>query len=233
MDFKSVSLALENIKKIYRGHLLTTNFCSDDKLVSWNNYVPLVNKRYSYLWEYQYLLNCRQYSFLFSDNSFFQFFFKFDSEGVLKKAKLAYYPYPITASSVEKIEELFEAYEQLGLDISDESWIELLRETDSDVRIGKTSHFRLDYDDSVGSHDKAHFQYSALNEMRISSSVLLNPFLFMHFVFTSIDYGRQDMDWFRKIILTNNYSTILNILKSTNHNHQVETASLLFVNLGS
>lgn len=119
MDSRSISLALEKIKILYKDKILTTNVRSDDPMVSWINYIPLVNKRYSYLWEYQYLLNNKQYSFLFADNSFFQFFYEFDGDGSIKRAKLAYYPYPIISSSAQKIDELFEVYEQLGLDISD------------------------------------------------------------------------------------------------------------------
>lgn len=231
MDFRSVSLSLEKISSLYKNKILTTNFCANASLVSWNNYIPLINKRYSYLWEYQYLLNERQYSFLLSDNSFFQFFYEFDNAGAIKKAKLAYYPYPIISSSAKKIEDLFAIYELLGLDISDESWIEMLRESDSDIRIGRTSHFRMDFDLKADSHDKSHLQYSALNELRISSKVVLNPFVFIHSVFSAIDCGKNETEWFRNLIATRSYMTVLDILRRENHNLVVDTSNIFRVGL--
>lgn len=50
-----------------------------------------------------------------------------------------------------------------------------------------TSHIRLDFDSKVSSHSKCHLQVGAINDIRIDSKKLLNPFVFFDWILKKIN----------------------------------------------
>ncbi|GAB3992022.1 hypothetical protein GCM10028807_24150 [Spirosoma daeguense] len=88
---------LSAINNVFSEYILDTNFVRKTSVISWPDYKP-GNSKFFYAREYEYLLNNRQYSFLFADRSFMQCYYCFGENGgasILKEVKLCYYPYPV------------------------------------------------------------------------------------------------------------------------------------------
>jgi hypothetical protein len=143
-----------------------------ERIISWKGSTPGIIKGVYYPLEYQFLLDRHQYSLLLSDGSFFQFFYQFDNNDDLVRAKLAFYPAPVPTR--DSNDEISEAAEQ-ALDRGEEAlyehlynWTELM-----EIR-GKlpsnTSHVRFDFDRDVTTHSKSHLQFGGVQEFRVAAS---------------------------------------------------------------
>jgi len=105
---------LENIKKLFSPVIQEDSFLKKDSTISWKNYSAGISK-FLYSKEFRDNINKRQYSFLLTDNSHFQFYYEF-KDAVLIKAKLAYYPVPVSSkdeSDVSKLEEYLDEEDDL------------------------------------------------------------------------------------------------------------------------
>jgi hypothetical protein len=101
-----VSEELKSIKKLFSCVIQEDSFFVKDSIISWKNYSPGISK-FLYSKEFRDNINKRQYSFLLNDNSHFQFFYEFEN-GILIKAKLAYFPVPVPSkedNDISKLEE--------------------------------------------------------------------------------------------------------------------------------
>lgn len=77
-----------------------------------------------------------------------------------------------------KIQNLSDIGQQLGLSKDEvyESWI------DKKYKLVNTSHFRIDYDSSVKSHNKVEIQFGGTNNIRFPFEKLISPFIFFEFI---------------------------------------------------
>lgn len=176
--------SLGGISRLHSSLLLTTNYCNDYDAISWPAYKPGIFAAMPYAVEYQKLVDDRQFSFLIRDKSFFQFYYKWDGE-TLKSARLAYYPSPLKISGA--MDELLIAAEESGVDILEDMYLGAHSWAEQGIDLLNCSHLRLDYDSSATSHSQCHLQFAAINEFRIESKVLLNPFIFFEWVVSSIE----------------------------------------------
>ncbi|MDF2180599.1 DUF2290 domain-containing protein [Neptuniibacter sp. CAU 1671] len=188
MDFNTVKRGLDNISSLYSSMLLEDNFLAHEKIVSWKGHRPGILKNIVYAAEYQKLLDEKQYSFLLKDNSFFQFYYEWKDEKI-KSARLCYYPAPVKINGT--LDNLRELAEESGIDLIQEIYFGAETWVDLGIDVVNTSHIRLDYDSNVTSHSKCHLQFASFNCFRISSSVLLNPFIFFEWIFMHINTGAQ------------------------------------------
>ncbi|WP_039925397.1 DUF2290 domain-containing protein [Alishewanella aestuarii] len=185
MDFTYILRSLRDINSHYKDIILESNYIHENDIISWPNYRSGILNRKIYGSEYQKLIDSRQYSFLLFDKSFIQFFFEKEGDHITK-AKLAYYPVPLKISNAYN--DILESAEESGLDILEdlffgvESWI------DKGIDVVNTSHIRLDYDSRVNSHSKCHLQVGAINEIRIDSQKLLNPFVFFDWIVSKLNF---------------------------------------------
>ncbi len=141
------ALASQGIERV-RQHLLpvtqVSNFVlrSEAREISWGGRASGVAKGVYYPIEYQHLLDRQQYSVLLGNGSFFQFFYCFNNQDQLHKAKLAYYPRPIPTGDgpQELLGAADQAFERLDEDLHDHlySLSELL--LDSRVHPVNTTH---------------------------------------------------------------------------------------------
>lgn len=179
LTIQTVERSLNNIDACCSSLLLETNFNLDDDTFSWPNYSHGVLSSLTYVGEYQRLIDNKQFSFLLIDKSFFQFFFDFDGVN-LKSAKLCYYPAPVKISGA--IDELYEVAEASGIDLIEEFYFGAEEWINRGIDLVNTSHFRLDYDPRATSHSQCHVQFGGINELRIPSRVLINPFIFFDWI---------------------------------------------------
>lgn len=152
-----------------------------EKTISWIGRKPGIIKGSYYPLEYQYLLDTHQYSILLSDGSFFQFYYQFDEEEVLKSARLAFYPKPL--STKDNIDQLIDAADG-ALEKDDQelyehlyNWTELMEI--KDITPSNTSHIRFDYDHSATSHSPSHLQLGGIHEFRVSANYFPQPLAFV------------------------------------------------------
>ncbi|MFA0214031.1 DUF2290 domain-containing protein [Vibrio cyclitrophicus] len=177
MSRLSVERSIENIKNTYKSYIMTDNVDTKGTHISWYNYKPGIITNLSYPREYQILLDSGQYSFLLKDNSFFQFYFQYCDEGHLKKCRLAYYPAPVfTKETAEDVMNYMDTASDWLAEALDEVILDMI---EHDTKLTQTSHLRFDYDDNVESHSKCHLQFGGINNFRISSKVIILPFLFV------------------------------------------------------
>lgn len=137
-----------------------------------------------YPMEFQFMLDTQQYSLLLSDQSFFQFYYQFDDNDVLQKARLAYYPMPtnVDVTQEEVIEGAETALDKEDSDIFNHLYnlaelMELHRLTPVN-----TSHVRFDYDSTCTAHEPAHIQYGGLNDLRLPANFVPQPLAFVELV---------------------------------------------------
>lgn len=161
------------------------------KKISWLGRKPGIFKNAYYPLEYQYLLDNHQYSLLLTDGSFFQFFYEFDNTDSLKKAKLAYYPKPISTN--DSIETLTAAADE-ALEREDEelyehifNWVEYMELQKKPP--SNTSHVRFDYDRSTSSHAPSHIQFSGIQEFRVPAEFYPLPLTFIELCLPILKIG--------------------------------------------
>lgn len=179
MNPQVIRRALTDINDAFAPLIMETNFCETDEAYSWPGYVPGIPNSLAYAAEYQRLIDRKQFSFLLMDKSFFQFYFKFDIESI-SNARLAYYPPPLKISGA--IDDIVEVAEMSGLDLLEELYLGAESWIDRGIDIVNTSHIRLDYDSEVTAHCPCHIQFGGVNEFRIPSFSLINPFIFFEWV---------------------------------------------------
>lgn len=189
MDLQVITRALSDIHTLFSSLLLETNHLAIDEKVSWPNYIPGVQGSLAYAAEYQRFVDQSQYSFLLRDKSFFQFYFEFKGNSIIS-AKLAYYPSPVKISGA--MDQIIEVAETSGVDLLEEFYLGAENWVDRGIDIVNTSHIRLDYDSKVTSHAPCHFQFGGINQFRIPSKELINPFIFFEWVCENI--GIDDFD---------------------------------------
>ncbi len=153
----------------------------NDKTISWHGRLSGIQRDIYYPLEYQYLLDRHQYSILLSDGSFFQFYYRFDSQEKLKSAKLAYYPRPI--SIPDSLDDLIVGAEA-ALERDDDLMYEHLYNTvelleKNGVIPTNTSHIRFDYDYRAQSHAASHLQLGGIQDFRIPSNFVPQPLAFV------------------------------------------------------
>lgn len=161
----------------FRKLIISSNFICAGNIVSWPRYIPGINDSILYAKNYELLRDEQQYSLLLKDGSFIQVFYEFNGND-LHKARLAYYPFPIRTK--ETVEDLYEYHMEANEDELENHYAELIKEAEEygDLFGVNTSHMRIDYDSNVDVHSKCHLQVGSLNHIRVSSKVLISPFLF-------------------------------------------------------
>lgn len=154
------------------------------RLVTWRGRRTGIRNNMYYPMEFQFMLDTQQYSLLLSDQSFFQFYYQFDNNDVLQKARLAYYPVPanVDVTQEEVIEGAETALDKEDNDIFDHLYnlselMELHRLTPVN-----TSHVRFDYDSTCTAHEPAHIQYGGLNDLRLPADFVPQPLAFVELV---------------------------------------------------
>lgn len=211
-----INAVLADIKLVrhhFKDLIIDAQLESSENTISWPRYIPGISKRL-YAKEYEFLRNERQYSLVLDNNGIIQFHYTFKDD-VLKKARLAYYPYPVAVKEdFDELEDYFSSTDDivvaeyyydlanlaqatLGGPVSDpniaaekadfeqlgKSEMDVLEENfNSKYLLTNTSHLRFDYDAKVESHNKFEIQYSSINNIRIPSSKLIFPFVFMDFI---------------------------------------------------
>lgn len=179
MPTQIVNRALNDINKCFSSLLLETNFNLENDIVSWPNYTPGIPTALAYAAEYQRLIDKKQFSFLLMDSSFFQFYFKFKNNTIIS-ARLAYYPAPVKISGA--FDDIAEVAEHSGVDLLEELYFGAENWVERGIDIINTSHLRLDYDSQASSHSPCHIQFGGINEMRLPSDDLINPFVFFEWI---------------------------------------------------
>lgn len=251
MSIGEILSALELIKKTYKDLIITNNFhVLADTAITWPNYKKGIFKNF-YSKEYEFIIKNRQYSFLLKDSlGCVQFFYEFTKEGkVIKKIRMAYYPYPVilkeNANDVESYlddaydETLLEYYydvwevfnHQFELNIDDQelrSVLEksltlgnnesienlLLAKFDYKYQHTNTSHFRIDYDADVTSHNKCEIQIGAINNIRLPLDKIISPVVFFDFILKNITRKGRHSEMLTDIISTTNYARLFNSHRS-------------------
>ncbi|MFQ2507213.1 DUF2290 domain-containing protein [Aeromonas caviae] len=193
-----VCRSLGMLSQIFAGHILTSNYCRNGNMLTWNKYKKGISNNILYTKEYEDLLNERQYSLLMRDKSFFQFYYDFEN-GKLKKMKLCYYPYPIYVQ--EDSERLEEYFMESGTERFEIYYNSLTKLFDAGIKATNNSHIRIDYDFDVKSHSQSHVQYSGINDFRIPFSKVIDPMLFFDFIYSNSN-GNQEI---KKMILSKSF----------------------------
>lgn len=176
MSQAAVEQSLINIKSLFGTIIQSNNVNIGKNIISWDNYKPGILTNVGYLREYQQLLDNQQYSYLLIDNSFFQFYFDYDSKGNLVKCRLAYYPKPeLAPETADELADYSSTASDFLADIMDEVALEML---EHEISLTQNSHLRFDYDARVTSHSKCHLQFGGINDFRIASKHLILPFAF-------------------------------------------------------
>ncbi|WP_242388691.1 DUF2290 domain-containing protein [Kosakonia cowanii] len=190
MNINAIEESLNYINEQYSEIILTSNYIKKNNAVTWQNYKKGIYNRILYSKEYEMLLNERQYSFLLKDKSFFQFFYEFENNELIK-AKLCYYPYPLSnkESDIELLMYLEESGSEL-LDIYYYGFNELLHHG---IKSTNTSHIRFDYDKDVNSHSKSHIQYSGVNNVRFPLIHVFIPITFFDFIICHTEFSRESL----------------------------------------
>lgn len=179
---QSIAYVTASLKKSIQLNLVI----NDANSVSWRGYKSGIFKNTYYPLEYQWHLDNHQYSLILNDQSFFQFYYQFDEEG-LKSARLAYYPRPI--STIDTYDEHMSAAES-AQDMEDEELcIHILNVAEEILNNSSyptnTSHFRFDFDRSAATHEPSHIQFGGMNELRLPSNFFPLPYSFVYLVGSS------------------------------------------------
>ncbi|MCU4549722.1 DUF2290 domain-containing protein [Acinetobacter pittii] len=178
-----IERSLTDIVKGLEKYIIGNNICRKDNQITWNNYQSGIIKKTYYPFEYQKIIDEKQYSILLNDLSAIQFFYDFTNDSKLISARLAIYPNPeltIPVTGINEFENLSfqdEVYDHMYsiMDImSDLNEYDCLFPTN-------TSHLRFDYDSDAKSHSKSHFQVSSINNLRIDTNFILLPKVFLFF----------------------------------------------------
>lgn len=221
MNEQVVSRSLTDINNCFSKVLLDSNIEIVNNVASWKDYKPGIDKGFAYAAVYQRLIDNRQYSFLLNDNSFFQFFFEWEYHQ-LKKAKLAFYPTPVKISGA--LSSLLESAELSGVDLLEELYFGAEAWVTRGIDIVNTSYLRLDYDSDVTSHSKCHIQIASINELRITSQYLINPFNFFSWITEHLKLKNFDT-----IQASQGYQNATNYHKMRNHEFQIAKTTFPFL----
>lgn len=178
-----IQQSLMDIVTCLERHIIFNNICRIGNRISWNNYTKGIIKKTYYPFEYQRIIDEKQYSILFSDLSALQFYYEFNRDSKLIAARLAFYPNPELTLSVGGFSELED------LKFRDEIYDHMFSIIDimTDLNVNEclfptnTSHIRFDYDESALSHSKSHFQISSINKLRMDTNFVLLPKVFLKF----------------------------------------------------
>lgn len=115
------------------------------------------------------------------DGSFFQFFYEFNVNGELKKARLAFYPKPMATK--DSIDELFDAADDALEREEDTLYEHLFNSVELLEQKGKaptnTSHIRFDFDPNAKTHPPSHIQFGGVQEFRVSAEFFPLPLAFI------------------------------------------------------
>lgn len=111
IEYDQIRADLASIETIFKDFIIESNYIVSPLDITWKNYNTGISK-FLYSREYTDLINKRQYSFLLKDKSFFQFYYNYSKEKVLTKAKLAYYPMPVSLIEEDVVSTLEEYYEE-------------------------------------------------------------------------------------------------------------------------
>lgn len=183
MKYAMAAQGIQNVKEFLRPatQVDCISLQQTNRTITWNARKPGIHKNVYYPLEYQYLIDHHQYSLLLADGSFFQFYYEFTEDDCLAKARLAYYPKPISTS--DSLDSLIEAADD-ALEREDEAlydhifnWVELLEVKKQSP--SNTSHIRFDYDNEVTAHSQSHIQFSGVQEFRVSAEFYPLPLIFV------------------------------------------------------
>jgi hypothetical protein len=186
MRFAQLSQGIRHLTDEMRSVTQANRIAIDQekRLVTWRGHRSGIRSNAYYPMEFQFMLDTQQYSLLLSDQSFFQFYYQFDDEDVLLKARLAYYPVPtnLNITQEEIIEGAEAALEKEEGDIFNHLYnLSELMELHS-ISPVNTSHVRFDYDSKCETHEPAHIQYGGLNDLRLPADFVPQPLAFVELV---------------------------------------------------
>ena len=214
-----ISETLESIKQIeelYSSLIIESNYIRNNNVITWPDFYNYGRKNL-YAREYKNLLENRQYTFLFWDESFMQVYYEFNEAQAVNEAKLCYYPFPVRLNeNIKDIEEFFEQNqnelisryyydlwnimgEEIGVKTTDNQrsdFIEYFNAKgyqfnpedfqieyfDEAYGLSNYSHFRMDYDANVMTHNKCEFQFGAIKSIRLPIDRILEPLIFFDFI---------------------------------------------------
>ncbi|EKL0658761.1 TPA: DUF2290 domain-containing protein [Pseudomonas aeruginosa] len=195
MNFAQACQGVRNVLNRMQGVTQVDNILLNEaeKYISWSGRRPGILKGVYYPLEYQSLLDRQDYSILLSDGSFFQFYYSFDLEGGLSKARLAYYPRPL--ETMDSLDDLYAAADE-ALDREDDdlyeylyNWTEVMEF--KGVKPSNTSHIRFDYDRGVAAHCESHIQFSGVNSLRVGADFFPLPMAFVKFCESLVSDGQS------------------------------------------
>lgn len=183
MNFSRAAQGVENAKA-FLSPITQVNCLSvqpANKLITWAGRKPGIFKDAYYPLEYQHLVDTQQYSMMLSDGSFFQFYYLFDHDDILQKARLAYYPKPF--STRDSLDALMGAADD-AIARADENLYEHLYNCVELLELqnkspSNTSHIRFDYDATVTIHSPSHIQLGSIQEFRVSAGFYPQPLAFV------------------------------------------------------
>jgi len=194
MNYASVQQGLEWVRSYLRPYLQVdlSYTTSQEQVVGWRGYVGGVDRNVYYPLEYQYLLDHGQYSFLLSDASFLQMYYRFGEDG-LEMARLAYYPAPIRlkATSGDFLDAAERSLERGDDQMFDHlyNWYETIDER-RDMPLN-VSHLRFDFDKRAQGHAPSHLQFGAIQELRISAEFFPQPIAFVELIRPCLELDAQ------------------------------------------
>ncbi|MCB4812023.1 DUF2290 domain-containing protein [Methylovorus menthalis] len=188
MNLAEAKQNLRLIETFLSKKIQSNRIQEDGNEISWTNYKSGIFKNVYYPLEYQWLIDNQQYSLLLNDQSFFQFYYLFEEQG-LKMAKLAYYPKPLdTRDTLDDHFHAAESAQDMEENLLAEHLLNVVEEIElKSIYPTNTSHIRFDYDRDVNTHEPAHMQFSGLNDLRIPAGFFPLPYSFIQFIQYSLD----------------------------------------------
>jgi hypothetical protein len=175
MNLISISRELDILCKRLSNLIIDVNYCRVSDTITWAEYTSGVHNHVNYYYEYRWIIDNRQFSFLLPDGGALQFYYRFQ-ENELLSSRQCYYPPPLHG---------IKDYGESDLEISLDDMLSVNIRSDEappPYRAKHWSHIRLDFDAKVMSHDPSHLQYSAVSLFRIPADKVLSPFVFLDMV---------------------------------------------------
>lgn len=186
MTFEQAFRDLELIRTKLSGQ-----FIIDDNVntqhpatISWSGYQKGIHNHVNYMREYMDVIDNRQFSFLLEDGGAVQIYYQFEGE-ILRSARQCYFPNPVTLPS-----SLDGDWRDLELTLDE---VLSTDDTESPFRASSWSHVRFDYDADANSHDAAHLQHSAINNLRFPSNKIMTSSVFMDFILYNFYRSRYEV----------------------------------------
>lgn len=174
--------AIESISTVFNSIIIDNLVVYNGNICTWENYIGGLSRLF-YITEFQQCFDKKQYTFLLNDGSFFQFFAKFDKDGVVH-SRLAYYPYPVIKSSyyLEELDEFI--YHEEG-PVSD-FFNDLYNALKFNIKVENVSQEKLLRLDQDGPEKK---DYLALTD--VQDELLRKKYPVTHFSHIRVDYDRH------------------------------------------